>query len=240
MKRPLDALIRTYQYLEAHKQNTLIGAAIRKNWATDILHHLNVSVNEVGTVATSSPAIFVANHVSYLDIPLLMSVLPDCVFVSKAEIAMWPLFGTAAKKIGTVFLQRSSSNSRSAARLEIERQLLEEQKRIVIFPAGTTSVSGEPFWRKGVFEISLQHQIPIQPIRINYLPLRRVGYVGRDFFPTHLLRLTKGGPIEAQVTLHDPLVVRKLARDLEYCRNWCSSGVYESSYFDCGFQVGGA
>ena len=56
---------------------------------------------------TEGPTLFVANHVSYLDIPVIAQCV-DATFVAKAEVAGWPLFGHAAKLTRTIFIQRSA------------------------------------------------------------------------------------------------------------------------------------
>ena len=77
------------------------------------------------------------NHQTYLDITLLASLRP-CVFVSKAEIAHWPVVGWMTKMAGTVFVERGRGGSAAAASVG----MLAAAKAgvpVVFFPEGTTS-----------------------------------------------------------------------------------------------------
>src|SRR5205814_849154 len=68
---------------------------------------------EIRTTVQGRPptqGLVVANHLSYLDIAIISSVMP-CFFVSKAEITRWPYFGRAARTGGTIFLDRKSRAS---------------------------------------------------------------------------------------------------------------------------------
>lgn len=192
-------------------------------WANDVLEVFNFSTSLSGQVATDEPIIFVSNHISYMDIPLMMANLKDCSFVSKAEIALWPIFGSAAKKCSTIFVERHSKTSRTAARDEIRRHLQNHQKRVVVFPSGTTSIHQEAHWKIGVFQIAHELGVRVQPIRINYSRLREVAYIDSDFFPTHLWRLSKGLSCQAYLDFHPPLEVRDPLQAVEYCRKWCNA-----------------
>lgn len=89
-----------------------------------------------GELAKARPAVFIANHCSWIDIIALGSVLPGC-FVAKAAIAKWPFISWVAKLGRTVFV------SRGKATLERERAGLEARlaagDNIILFPEGTTS-----------------------------------------------------------------------------------------------------
>ncbi|RCI66469.1 1-acyl-sn-glycerol-3-phosphate acyltransferase, partial [Pseudomonas aeruginosa] len=61
--------------------------------------------------APRQPMLWVANHVSWTDIPLLGALAP-LTFLSKAEVRAWPLAGWLAEKAGTLFIRRGSGDSR--------------------------------------------------------------------------------------------------------------------------------
>ena len=65
-----------------------------------------------GAIAAKPPVLFAANHSSYLDIPVLGSLIPAA-FVAKAEVAHWPLFGILAKLQHTVFIERRHAHARA-------------------------------------------------------------------------------------------------------------------------------
>lgn len=222
MKKALDVFVTTGRYLIENRHTHYIEAHKRTNWAHEILSSLNLKVESFGTIAQSKPSIYVANHIGYIDIPVLMSLIDDCVFVSKTEVSLWPILGQASRKIGTVFVKRNSKNSRHKAREEITHQLSNHQKKIIIFPSGTTSLDRDSHWNKGIFEIAHQLQIPLQPIRINYSHLRAAAYIDKDRLLSHLIKLSRLSTLSAHVEFHAPIKVHNVTKDLEYCRSWCS------------------
>jgi 1-acyl-sn-glycerol-3-phosphate acyltransferase len=213
----------THCYLKKYRNSKVISGNIRKKWAKEVLKLLNFEIECKGNAPFDGPVIYVANHISYIDIPLLMATLTDCVFVSKKEVASWPIIGSASRKIGTIFVDRKSAKSRASARNEIEVQLNLFSRKIVVFPSGTTSISGEDFWRKGVFELAHKLNIPIVPVRISYSKLRTVAFIKNDLFFFHLLKLAMQDLILAKVELHEPIIIRNIDSDLKYCKNWCTS-----------------
>lgn len=222
MNNATKSIILTGRYLSQHFRSSMIGPQIRKKWAEEVLALLNFQISAENTSTLDGPAIYVANHISYIDIPLLMATIENCSFVSKREVAQWPLFGTASKKIGTVFVDRNSKNSRQEARKQIEIELMDNRQKIVVFPSGTTTLGEEKHWRKGVFEIAQKLEIPIQPVRINYSQLRTVAYIDQDVLLFHLYKLGKQQHIDAKVEFHKPLWINDVESSLNYCRSWCN------------------
>ncbi len=81
--------------------------------------------------------ILISNHLSYLDILAISAVTP-AVFVSKAEVRKWPLFGWFATIAGTVFVNREKRTQVGEVNQEIE-QALGAGELVVIFPEGTST-----------------------------------------------------------------------------------------------------
>lgn len=139
------------------------------------------------------------NHLSFLDIILLISIWPVR-FVSMKEVRRWPFVGQIAAAIDTVFVDRGDRASRQAT-----RQLLAGQAAyypaIVLFPEGKISVKGtlQPF-RYGAFEVAIQGELSFLPCVIGYKPLSVVGWTDEPLL-TALWRMARfTGPIHA--TLH--------------------------------------
>jgi 1-acyl-sn-glycerol-3-phosphate acyltransferase len=135
-------------------------------WARRTLRALGVELEVSGT-APQERVLLLANHRSYLDIPVLLSQLP-CSFLAKAEIGSWPLFGAAARLVHTVFVQREDPASRRAARQgALER--LQRGLSFAAFPEGTTSRGPGtlPFF-PGLFRLAEEHGIPVVPVAIEY------------------------------------------------------------------------
>jgi 1-acyl-sn-glycerol-3-phosphate acyltransferase len=85
------------------------GAARRRIsvwWARGVVRLLGIRIRTDGPVP-SAPFLMVANHLSYVDIPVLMATLP-CRFVAKQEVRQWRGVGPVAKVAGTIFIDRTS------------------------------------------------------------------------------------------------------------------------------------
>jgi 1-acyl-sn-glycerol-3-phosphate acyltransferase len=79
----------------------------------------------------------VSNHVSYLDI-LAYSVAVPCVFISKADVADWPIFGRYARWAGSVFVRRHDRTGAARANVSVGESL-DSGVPVVLFPEGTTT-----------------------------------------------------------------------------------------------------
>lgn len=189
---------------------------IQLQWAHDTIRKFNISLDVKGTVSPTRPMLFVGNHISYVDIVLLMETVPSIAFVAKKEISYWPIFGNAARATQTILVKRENTESRKAARVAIEEGL-RRQQRIAIFPSGTTCIDEKKAWRRGAFELAKENQVMIQPFRISYLPLRPVAYIDDDFFPVHIFKLMRLKNLKAQIEFHDPVEVTDPQAD---CDRW--------------------
>lgn len=157
-------------------------------WSREVLSGMHLDIEIRGEAHPEDGVLMVGNHISYLDIPLLMASVP-VVFVAKEEVSKWLIIGPASKKAGTVFVKRESSTSRAETAKAIRNSLLDDRQSVAIFPSGTTAIDESKPWRKGAFAIAAEHGIPVQPFRITYEPLRSAAYIERDFFPVHLWKL---------------------------------------------------
>jgi len=153
-----------------------------------------------------APALVVANHISWLDIPCLFACT-DGVFVAKRDVARWPLIGALAAAVGTLFLARGQESSTAAERMT---WLLAAGERVVIFPEGTsTDGAGVSIFHARLFQAAIRAGSAVQAVAIHYPhahglhPL--VPFVGNDEFIHHLWRLLGEETIEAQIRFCAPL-----------------------------------
>ena len=111
--------------------------------------------------------LIVANHLSYLDIVALSAALP-CVFVSKMEVADWPLFGVFAKRSGTLFLDRARRGAVSGVATQM-REVLATGVPVILFPEGTSTNGDEviPF-KTSLFEPVAKLGCPMTAAAITY------------------------------------------------------------------------
>ena len=147
--------------------------------------------------------LLVANHLSYLDILALAAITP-AVFVSKAEVRHWPLFGQFARMAGTVFIHRERRTHVGQVNREIE-SALDEGLLVVIFPEGTSSDGRSllPF-RAPLLEPALRGGHPIATCWLQYSledgdAREEACYWGDHVFFRHVLNLIGKRRIHATV-----------------------------------------
>ena len=159
------------------------------------------SVNVSGAIPKSG--LLVSNHLSYLDIVMISSVTP-AVFVSKAEVRRWPVFGALAKMGGTIFIRREHRLDVGEVNCEIEKALA-DGTLVVVFPEGTSS-NGEtilPF-RASLLEPALRggYEISIACLRYELDDgdaKTEVCYWGDRSFSPHLLNLLGKKSVRAKL-----------------------------------------
>lgn len=111
------------------------------------------------------PCIFVANHISYMDIPMIVKIIREPIRVlGKQEMAGIPIFGFVYRN-AVVMVNRKSPEQRlqSVNRL---KEVLRKGISIFIFPEGTFNETGAPLksFYDGAFRIALETNTPIQPV----------------------------------------------------------------------------
>jgi 1-acyl-sn-glycerol-3-phosphate acyltransferase len=113
------------------------------------------------------PFFLVANHLSYVDILVLGTELP-CVFVAKAEIDDWPVFGALCRSVNTIYVDRRTKRSLPAVIASIETTLAAGQG-VVIFPEGTSGAGHEvlPF-RSSLLELPAKMGYPVHQATLTY------------------------------------------------------------------------
>jgi 1-acyl-sn-glycerol-3-phosphate acyltransferase len=181
---------------------------------------LGLNVRLVGDAPSGSGVLFVANHVSWLDIITLSSVMPVS-FIAKSEVSGWPLFGTLARLQGTIFVDRQRRHA-TATVAEMIGGRLAAGDTMVLFAEGTTSDGNRvlPFRSSLVGAVRTMAEegrpaVPVQPLAIAYthkngLPITRrempdiAWYADMELLP-HLKALVGGGPIDAVVCLGTPM-----------------------------------
>ena len=109
--------------------------------------------------------IFVANHISYMDIPVLMKTVRQPIRVlGKMELSRIPVFGFLYRH-AVVMVDRSSAENRARSVMML-KVILKKNVSIVIYPEGTFNTTGEPLkeFYNGAFRIAIETQTPIKPV----------------------------------------------------------------------------
>lgn len=227
-------------------QAVLVAARSRFAVTLPLFYHrtcwriLGISVEVHGTMSAARPTLFVANHSSYLDIMVLGGLVPGC-FVSKAEVAAWPLFGQLAKLQRTVFIERKSRHV--ATHRDALQRRLDGGDNLILFPEGTSSDGNRvlPF-KSALFSVAERRveggTLAVQPVSIAYTGIdgMPVGYVLRPMFAwygdmdlaPHLWTMAGCGRLTVTVTFHpavDP-ESRATRREMaEACGRTVAAGV---------------
>ncbi|MFT4020210.1 MAG: lysophospholipid acyltransferase family protein [Acinetobacter sp.] len=170
----------------------------------------NIDVKVHGNQASHEPALWVSNHVSWLDIPVLGSGA-RVFFLSKAEIEQWPIFGKLAKGGGTLFIQRGSGDSQ-----RIRQQITDFLKKgipVLFFPEATTS-DGTYIKRihGRLLGSALEANRPVQIALICYVnqegELDNIApYYGNISFSDHVKRVIEMPKVTAHVAFLAPIDV---------------------------------
>lgn len=136
-------------------------------WAGKMMRILNIELRIDGTPPVGG-AVLVANHVSWLDIHVLHSLLPVH-FISKADVRDWLLLGDLARASGTLFIARE----RKADAIRVNQEMVAELVKgdcLAFFPEGTTSDGRDmlPFF-PSLFQPAVDAGCPVIPAAIRYL-----------------------------------------------------------------------
>jgi lyso-ornithine lipid O-acyltransferase len=172
------------------------------------LHAIDVQLDVEGQLPTRG--LIVSNHLSYVDIVALSATLP-CVFVSKAEVAQWPIFGPYSRWSGTVFVRRHDRGDVARANDAI-RDALREGAPVVLFPEGTTT-DGQRVLRfhSTMLQPAIDAAAPVTPCAIQYVledgdPSREVCWWGDMTLLPHLWNLLGKKTIRARIAFGRPVI----------------------------------
>lgn len=176
---------------------------------------LRIHIHIIGTPLTNVPVLYTANHWSWMDIPVLGSVL-KCSFVAKSDIAGWPIFGLLAKLNNTIFVNRSArQDALNQANMITEH--FKQNKAVILFAEGTSNDGNRVLnFKSSLFSVAkpMDNIKPfVQPVTLYYnrlynMPLGRSNrpyvawYGDMDVIP-HLIKMIGLGPIEVVISFGD-------------------------------------
>lgn len=146
-----------------------LGAAQRhariQLWSQTMLRRLGIRLVQRAGVAQPGPVLLVSNHISWLDIAVLHASC-HCRFISKSDIARWPVVGLLATGAGTLYIERSSR--RDALRVVHQMAAcLQAGDVLAVFPEGTTGDGVNVLaFHANLLQAALTVQAPIQPVAL--------------------------------------------------------------------------
>ncbi|MFC9386909.1 lysophospholipid acyltransferase family protein [Streptomyces venezuelae] len=179
--------------------------ALVRHWTRAVVRAFGVHVRYEGTAAPAAgPLLVVANHVSWLDIPLIAAVLPGRM-VAKSDVRHWPVLGTLAALGGTLFIDRDGIMALPGT-VRTMAGVLAGGGRVIVFPEGSTWCGRERGrFRPAAFQAALDGGGAVQPVRIDYRPTDAAAYVADDPLGSSLWRVVTTRRLTAVVRLREPL-----------------------------------
>ena len=159
---------------------------VARVWARSLLRIAGVKVTVEGLdrIRPGGNYVFVSNHVSYMDIPVVLGNIPEeFLFLAKAELFKIPMLGTHLKTAGHVLVPLEDPRS-SIKTLKHTAALLHDGRSTLVFPEGGRSQTGElREFKDGAAFLAIRAQIPV-------VPLAMTGMHG--ILPMHSLTFHRG------------------------------------------------
>ncbi len=153
--------------------------SVPRFWHKGICAIMGLKTEIRGTPVSGRQIIYISNHLSYLDIPVIGSILKAS-FIAKEDIAHWPVIGFLAKVQQTAFISRNSAKAKTVA--NALDKMVKDGKSLILFPEGTSTVGTSvlPF-KSSLF--SLAQPKDMAPVSIQPFVLELIDANGEALTP---------------------------------------------------------
>lgn len=194
-----------------------------------IRHHIE------GAIAGDKPVLVVANHVSWLDIPVLSAVAPLS-FVAKSEVGTWPFVSSLARLQRTVFVDRRRRTDVGKV-ANAMRDRLADGDTLVLFAEGTSTDGNRVLPFKSALlspafggegaedggEDAVVQTLSLVYTHLHGVPLGRadrslIGWYGDMEMGGHAWELLKAGPIDVRIVISEPMTLDSFSNRKELAR----------------------
>ena len=177
---------------------------IARFWGRSILvvSRIKVTVDGLSRIDPQRPYIYMPNHQSNFDIPVLLGHLTvQFRWLAKMELFKIPIFGHAMRKAGYISIDRNNRESAFKS-LELAAERIRNGVSVLIFPEGTRSRDGriQPF-KKGGFVMAIESGVPIVPVIIS--GARAIMTKGKFRVNPGQIRLSIQKPIDTTIYSRD-------------------------------------
>ncbi len=194
-------------------------------WQKSVCAIFQIKVIREGAPYKGTQTLFMSNHISYLDIPVIASLIQEASFVAKKDVASWPVWGYLSSLQQTAFISRGRGDAKQET--NALDNMLSAGKNLTIFPEGT-STDGQnilPF-KSSLFSIALREELQdlvVQPVTVKIIETdgsapktqdqRDIYAWHRDMdddltLDKHLWRFAKTKGVVIKVTFHAPMNAR--------------------------------
>ena len=183
----------------------------KKIFSNVFLFILGVKIDIQGKFPVS-PFLLVSNHLSYLDIIVYIKVI-NCHFLSKLEVASWPIIGKVAKLYDTIFINRTKkSDILRVIPLIIKK--LQNKENVCLFPEGTTSNGKQIFnFHSPLYKSATESGVPVLVSSLSYHAYHpklsvhnNVCWPTDTSFATHLFHLGRYKNIYVKIQINPELI----------------------------------
>lgn len=149
-----------------HWYATRYGQHLAQWWMQYMARLCGICINQYGS-PPAHPALFVANHISFIDI-IVVSATTETIFLSKNSVRYWPLVGWLSSLGGVIYIKRGKRNM-IARIIDSIGEGLKEGRSIMVFPEGTTGYGLEPMkFHAGLFQAAINTDTKVQAIALRY------------------------------------------------------------------------
>lgn len=210
---------------------------------------LGVRVTVKGAPNIGRPCLLVGNHISWLDIPVMISLGPVR-FVARGDMNEWPIFGLLARLQRTLFVDRTKRSATKDFK-DLMQKSVRAGDSLILFPEGTSSDGSNVLPFKSALFASVERDkdgtsgdedIHVQAFSISYariagIPMGRsirpeFSWIGdMDIFPS-IWRIAKMRSCEIEVTFFEPVTAHALGGRKElatYCEARVREGLVRSN-----------
>lgn len=183
-----------------------------RGWHRQVCRALDLEIHTTGKPEPT--ALLVANHVSWLDVPVL-GAQGEIGFLSKAEVRRWPIIGWMAAVAGTLFIARGA-NQTTQIMIEIQDRI-RAGRPVVVFPEGTTGDGTELLrFHPRLFALGQESGTLVQPVALRYGPPAApdpvAPFIGDESLAAHLWRILRHAELTATVHFLPPIDTEQLDR----------------------------
>ncbi|HSS05661.1 MAG TPA: lysophospholipid acyltransferase family protein [Rhodanobacteraceae bacterium] len=176
-------------------------------WSGALVRRFGLTIRRFGEPLPGA-VLYVANHISWLDIELMHSQRPVS-FIAKSEIARWPFVGWLSARAGTIFHRRGSTDSLASV-MAIATERLRAGQPVGVFPEGGSGHGDRVgTFHARIFQIALDARVPVQPVALRYGRDGRqdpgVPFGRKESFFSNVLRVLGNPPMDAEIHFLEPV-----------------------------------
>ena len=208
-------LVLAFIAISQKTRNRKLNKKVVNSWSRLLCFVCGLKLTTKGEIH-KNPVFIVANHVSWLDIPVIHSY-KLAGFVAKAEIAQWPILGWIVKSGETLFITRGKHESRKRV-LSLIKNRLAQGRSIAVFPEGkVTDGSHVAQFHRQLMHAAIETNTPIQAIAIKYIKgdddnrNKEVCFQGKESFIKNVFRILSLHSSMVELTFCETIQTTKLS-----------------------------